>query len=426
MTPRPTQVRLRSLLGAARGAAALGIVASLVLAPVPVVAAPPAQPEAAPAAAGGKVALLRLSGADAEGGNEVRLALTEALQEQGYEVKGVARTVEESADKVKCRGKDLGDDCLDRVGQYLDKNAKTEFDFFVFGSIEPADGAASSIVIFDTAKKTRVRSFRFVRGSEDYILPLSLPRAIARGLVEHQRPPGPLSPDEEAVMASLDEPTKTQEELAAEQKKLAEAERARLAAFDQDRLQQKKSIDLRAEFAQVCRKGPREDQVVEAEDGSETKVRDLRPSCKRGPVWGYWQPRAYVALVLASGAAVTTGLFYGLALGAHLDWKKAKDELDASGLSSSDPANVCNAEGVCYADLAGKASEEGFRVRRNAILGDVFLGTTVLLTGMLAIIISQDRSAAKDYLIQQKDLAQLRIGPMLGKGSYGASAGFRF
>jgi hypothetical protein len=275
------------------------------------------------------------------------------------------------------------------------------------------------------AKKTKALDVEFQRPSEDYILPLSLPRAIASDLADYQVPPGAMSAEEQQIIATLDEPEKTEEELAEEQKKLEQAEKERLAAFDEQQLQKKKDVDLKAEFEKFCRKGPREDQVVENEDGSTTKIRDLRPACKRGPFWGYWQPRAYVAMVLTGGLAVTTGLMYGLALGARMDWKTAKDDLDASGLSKSDPENACDADGVCYADLAGKVSEAGARVRKNAILGDVFLGATVLMAGVLGIIIGQDRAAAKGYLIQQKDLA-MNVGPLLGNGTYGAGAHLRF
>jgi hypothetical protein len=430
--------RLRAALTCVfQQATGLAVAGTVALAPLPALAAPPAEDEkseaeeAAPAEpageVGGKVAVLRFGGSDPDGGNDYRVAVTEQLTEKGYEVKGVARTVEESAKKVKCKGSELDDKCLDRVGQYVNKNAKAEFDFFVYGTVNTQDAAGtSSIVIFDMAKKTKAFELEFQRPSEDYILPLSLPRAIAGDLAEYQVPPGPLTAEEEKIIATLDEPEKTEEEIAAEKKKLEEAEKARLAAFDQQRLQAKKDVDLKAEFDKFCRKGPREDQVVENEDGSETKIRDLRPACKRGPFWGYWQPRAYVALVLTGGLAVTTGLMYGLALGAHQDWKKASDDLEASGFDENDPNQSGDCDtGDCYANLAGKVSEAGARVRKNAILGDVFLGATVLMAGVLGIIISQDRAAAKGYLIQQKDLA-MNVGPMLGNGTYGAGANFRF
>lgn len=416
------------------------VAGSLALAPLPALAGPPkgeekAEEEATEAAepageVGGNVALLRFGGADPEGGAAIRDALTEAFKHHGYEIKGISRTVEESAKKVKCKGGDLNTKCLDRVAQYLAKGAKTEFDFFVYGNFEtPDSGQPSKIVIWDVAKKAPAQTVEFNRLGEDYILPLSLPKAVAQKLADYQVPPGDMTEDEKQIMATLDEPEKTEEEVKAEKELLEQKEKERLAAFDQQRLEAKKSVDLRKEFEKFCRKGPREDQIIENEDGTTTKNRDLRPPCKRGPFWGYWQPRAYVAMVLTGGLAVTTGVFYGLALGARLDWKEANDalqaELDAGNISATDPNKACDGD-VCYKDLAGVVSQHGATVRRNAILGDVFLGGTVLLAGVLGIIIYQDRSAAKTYLVQQKDLADLRVGPMLGAGNYGAAASFRF
>ena len=417
----------------------LAVAGTVALAPLPVLAAPPAEgegekkEEAAPAPepageVGGKVAMLRFGGTDDGGATEMRGQITEALGERGYEVKGIGRSVADAAKKVKCKGGELNDKCLDRVGQYLNKNAKTEFDFFVYGTINAQDGPPSSVVFWDMKTKTAAKTFTFNRSSEDYILPLSFPKAVATGIANYQKPPGPPTEEEQQILATLDEPEKTPEELKEEQKKLEEAEKRRLSAFDEQQLAAKKDVDLKKEFKDFCRNGPREDQEIENEDGSVTKIRDLRPACKRGPFWGYWQPRAYVALVLTGGLAVTTGLFYGLALGARQDWKKAKDELDAAGLDKNDPeASQCNGENdPCYAELAGPVSEAGAKVRTNAILGDVFLGATVLMAGVLGIIISQDRSAAKGYLVQQKDLADVRVGPMLGNGNYGAAASFKF
>src|SRR5690606_11716030 len=150
------------------------------------------------------------------------------------------------------------------------------------------------------------------------------------------------------------------------------------------------TVDLRAEFKDFCRTGPREDKEVEGDDDEIIKERDLRPLCKRGPVFGYWQPRAWVALTLTVGSAAGMGIMYGLAAAARSDWRKAADALEASGLSDSDPNNSCDGD-VCYADLAGEVSNATAQVRRRAIIGDVLLGSTVLLAGVLAIIIYQDR-----------------------------------
>jgi hypothetical protein len=119
---------------------------------------------------------------------------------------------------------------------------------------------------------------------------------------------------------------------------------------------------------------------------------------------------------------------WGLAAAAKSDWRKAADELEASDLSATDPNNRCNADGVCYEDLAGAVSDATGQIRRRAIVGDVFLGATVLLTGVLAIIIYQDRQAAKGFISREKELralSNLRVAPVFGRIN-GAALGFEF
>jgi hypothetical protein len=65
---------------------------------------------------------------------------------------------------------------------------------------------------------------------------------------------------------------------------------------------------------------------------------------------------------------------------------------------------------------------------RRAIIGDVLLGSTVLLAGVLAIIIYQDRQAAKAFLENEKELraiSNLRVGPVFGEQN-GAAMSFEF
>ena len=61
----------------------------------------------------------------------------------------------------------------------------------------------------------------------------------------------------------------------------------------------------------------------------------------------------------------------------------------------------------------------------------MLLGSTVLLAGVFAIIVSQDRAVAKKYIGEQKELkalSDLRIGPWMGGAGTGAgaAAGFKF
>ena len=59
----------------------------------------------------------------------------------------------------------------------------------------------------------------------------------------------------------------------------------------------------------------------------------------------------------------------------------------------------------------------------------IALAASVVLFGALGIIIYQDRTEAKAFIRQEKALQGIRdvkFGPMFGKGTQGASFGFRF
>jgi hypothetical protein len=398
---------------------------SLMAAPLPVFAAPPAGDEAAPAApatATGNVAILKFTGDDYQAGiyrEKVQLA----LQERGYTANFIKRSIDEARDKNKCRT--LDDACLEKIGAYLNKNSATVYDFYVWAEV-PASGAGS-VVVYDIKKKQKIVDFDLAISYNDIILVEVIGKAIAKRLAESQVPPEPATEAEQEILATLDQPKETPEEIEKRKQDLIKAadEAGEIAAAGADAGEQ--TVDLKGEFDKLCRTGPREDVEVEGDDGEIIKERDLRPPCKRGPVFGYWQPRAWVALTLTIGSAAGMGVMYGLAAAARSDWKSAKDNLDASGLSDSDPNNSCNGD-ACYADLAGEVSNAAAQVRRRAIIGDVMLGTTVLLAGVLAIIIYQDRQAAKAFLSKEKELravSNLRIGPVFGPTN-GAAMSFNF
>lgn len=417
--PSPFRRCLRSL-STTTVAASLAL-SALVVAPAPAVAAPPDEAPAEAGEVGGRVALLKFDGE----GDDLRYSVQEALVNEGYEVTGVKQTASETGKKVKC--KEVDEACEEKIAAYLEKNSKKKVDFYVYATVAPADGGTTSLIVYDIANKARVREFSFTKSAEDYIVALSLPGTIARSLVQHQRPLPAMTPEEQKIIDSLDEPEKTPEEIKADEARLEEIKKQQLAAYNSNLDAGPQDVDLRKDFKDFCRDGPREDKMIENPDGTTDRERDLRPVCKRGPVFGYWQPRAYVALVLASGGLVTTGLLYGLALGARGQWQSAVDDLEASGLSGTDPNNTCDGD-VCYADLAGEVSASGQRVRNLALGGDIALGATVLLTGVLAIIISQDRAAAKNYISREKELriSDVRVGPMLGQDGGGLAASLRF
>jgi hypothetical protein len=420
-------------------ALAIGLAAS----PLPTLAAPPeegaapeeappaedaapaeAAPELPPAAVGtGTVAILKFGGDDYKA-NDFRARVQAALGAQGFTANFIKRSIDEAAQKNKCKTVDAG--CLEKIGAYLNKNSSTAYDYFVWATV-PADGVAS-LSIYDVKGKKTVVDLSMISSANDFILSEVIGNAVARKLVDTQVPPAPATEDEQQIIATLDEPKETPEEIAAREEALAAAMKEAGDNFNAGVDVGEQNVDLKKDFDSFCRTGKREDKEVEGDDGEVTKERDLRPACKRGPVFGYWQPRAWVALTLTLGSAATMGAMWGLAAAARSDWSKAKDELEASGLSATDPTNRCNADGVCYEDLAGAVSDATGQIRRRAIVGDVFLGATVLLTGVLAIIIYQDRQAAKGFISREKELralSNLRVAPVFGRVN-GAAVGFEF
>jgi hypothetical protein len=405
----------------------LALATSMVLAPLPALASAPAAdtaeaPAEAAATVGGNVALLRFDGASASG-SELRESLQYAIAGEGYTVKGIKRSGEEAAKKNKC---DFGDAaCYEKIGKYLNKNAKTPFDFFVAGAGAEA-GGQGKVVIYDITNNKVVRELSFTGTPDDIILIYTLPPAIGKAMREYQVPAAPMGDDEKKIIAELDEPEKTAEELKAEQEALEQAAQAGTAGYNAGLDAGEQEVDLKRDFETYCRKGPREDKKEVDLQGEETVIRDMRPVCKRGAFFGYWQGKAYAVLTLTALSAAGTGLMYGLALGAKSDWKKAKDALDASGTSAAHPDDQ---GGTTYQTLASDVTDAGHRVRRNAIIGDALLGTTVVFGGLLGIIIWQERQQAKTFIQEQKELkaiSDLQVAPVVGNGTYGVAGGFRF
>jgi hypothetical protein len=416
----------------ARSSLSLAVTAAMIFASVPSAVAAPAKGKRGAAAAaattdGRTIALVRFSGA---GGAEMRSSIQTHLQEEGFTVRGVALELADAAKKVKCRGEPSGEDCLAAVGKWLNSNPKTAADFIVFGDVGEGQGAQADIGVYDIGKGTTVERFDVQMFEQDLILSITLPQAIGTSIAHHLEAPPPATEEEQQLLAELDEPEKTPEEIAAERRAIEEAQ-AQAAAAQQDVVIDTDAIevDLKADFQDFCREGPRTKRKTREDP------KDLRPKCSRGSFWGYWQPRAWVALGLTSGAILGTGIAYGMALGARGPYKSAERELDSfvgtvGGDPRRDPNAQCNADGVCYDALATEVSRTGGIMRRRAFVGDMLLASSVLLTGVLAIIIFQDRSDAKNYIKQEKGLraisSTLRVGPIISAEQKGMGLGFRF
>lgn len=422
--------RVSSLLVAAAIAAPLPLLSAPARAAAPafspgsVLWAAPAKPPATPATDGRTIGVMRFTGTPAAA--ELRATLQPVLEEAGYTVRGIALELSEAAKKVKCKAAADSDECLAAVGKWLNANPKTSADFILFGNVSEA--ADVDLVVFDVTKGQRVATFdtRFNEG--DLILPIVLPQALVTALQEHQTPPPGPTPEELAAVEALDEPDKTPEEIAAEKDAIAKAE-AEAAAAKQDQVIDTEDIQvsLTDDFEAFCRNEPRRKRK------SREEPKDLRPACKRGPFWGYWQPRAWVALGLTVGTGLGAAAMYSAALAARGPYKDAVDAVEAyeaavGGDPRRDP-QFTEGDGQSYDALATEVSRTGSIMRRRAIVGDVLLGTTVLLGGVLAIIIYQDRSDAKRFIKEEKSLraiSDLRVGPMLSKHTQGMGLSFRF
>ena len=401
---------------------------ALAAAPLPLVASSLAaapKKSAEPATDGKTLALLRCDGGDAA--NELRATLQTALQDQGYTARGVALDTTTAAKKVKCKAGPDSDECLAAVGKWLNNNPKTAADFILFGSVGEGAGAAVSIVMFDIAKGERVETFNTKFNEGDLILPIVLPQQVVTSLNDHREPPPPVTAEEQAILDTLDEPLKTPEEIQAELDAIKKAEED-AARAQQDAVINTDDIeaDLTKDFEAFCRK----DGEPRKKRESKEDPKDLRPACKRGSFWGYWQPRAWVALGLTAGAALGAGTMYTLALVGRGPYGDAVDALDAyNAAASGDPRRDPNAAAGGYDALATEVSRTGAIVQRRAIVGDVLLGTTVLLGGVLAIIIYQDRNDAKTFIKEEKSIraiSNIRVGPILTRDTQGVGLGFRF
>lgn len=412
-------------------ACSFAIAAALCLPTTPVEAAGPAKkPEAAaPATSGKTVALLRFGGTAPSRG-DLRPLVQAKLEENGFSIKSVALDLPGAAAKVKCKGAPDTPECFATIGKWLNSSPKTAADFIVQGTYTAGNPMSGKFVVYDIAKGAVVRQFDMAIAEEDLVAREVLPGALAGSLVDHITPPGPVTEAEQKILDSLDEPEKTPEQIAAEQKAVAdaEAEAARNVADNEVIDTENIPVDLRTDFKDFCREGPRKKRK------SREDPKDLRPKCQRGPIFGYWQPRAWVALTLTIGAGLGTIAAYSLALVARKPYKGAVSDVDAyvdavGGDPSKDP-NFAMMGDVRYDALATEVSRTGSSMRRRAIVGDVLLGTTVLLTGVLAIIIFQDRTDAKNFIKQEKGLKAIsktfRFAPSFTKNGAGGGMGFRF
>ncbi len=385
-------------------------------------AAPATTPATAPASTGKVIGLMRFGG-DADAANSMRAQVQADLETAGYTVKGVALDVDAAAAKVKCRGG--ADECIGKIAEWLIKGAKggVTYNFLVYGTWSADPTRPGTLVVYDVAGKKKVRELTPAGTVDDLILPLALPRELAASIKEYQEPPAPATEAEQKILAELDEPTKTPEEIRLENKKIEDAMAGVDTGMNEAVDTSGVTVDLNRDFKQFCRTGPRKPRV------NKDDPKDLRPACKLGPKFGYFQTRGWVALGLTAGALVATGIFYSLGLAARGPYKDSVKKLEAAGLDRQDPTMATE-----YTAFASDVAAKGNTMRRRFIGGDVALLTAVLLGAVLGVIIYQDRTDARDFIKQEKALKTIsrvrpknfRGGPVLGTGMQGVSFGFDF
>ena len=381
----------------------------------------------APATNGRTIALLRFSGTST---TDLRSGLLTTLEEKGWGIKSVALDLAGAAAKVKCKGDTAALDCLDAIGKWLNSNPKTAADYILHGRYIAGTPNRAEIVVYDARKNAIVRSFDVTLTEGDLIGPVVLPPTLVTAMEEYLVPPAPITEEEVKLVAQLDEPDKTLEEIEAEAKAIADAEQAaaKAAAAGVEIDTENIPVDLKADFKDFCRTGPRNKRK------SREDPKDLRAKCQRGTFWGYWQPRAWVALGLTLGAGIGTIAFYSAALAARGPYKDSVDGLDAylgevGGDPRRDPNLAANGD-QSYDALATEVSRTGSIVKSRALIGDVLLGTTALLTGVLAIIVFQDRTDAKNFIKQEKGLRAIsktfRATPLVMKQGGGLGVALKF
>lgn len=401
----------------ARGLVSAALCLSIAAASQPALAMAPAPAPAASETGGKTIGLMRISG-DKEAGDDIRSYVQSEFEGAGFTVRGVATDLETAAQKAKC--KQIGDECLSKIATWLGKGKAVPYDYLVYGTAAPADsGSPTTIVVYDLNKKAKVKEVEGTLTSDDFILKIVLARAAIEAINDAKSPPPPITAEEQKILDELDEgPAKTPEELREEAKAIADAQsgvdQGSTDAVDTSGVK----VDLAADFKKYCSDEKR------AKRQEENDRLDLHPYCKRGPFFGYWQPRAWVTLGLTATGLLATGVLYGAGLALRGPYKDAVSAVESSGLSNTDPQ-----QSAAYTDLASDAVDKGRRYRTLLIGGDIALGATVLLAGVLTVMIFQDRTAARRWLKEEKALkaiSDLRVGPMIGATVQGAGLGFRF
>ncbi len=296
----------------------------------------------------------------------------------------------DAAPVVECGARPT-DACLAAASARLHA-AGIAFDVLVTGHVQRGVREGVHVVVFDARAGVRLASVSTTYEDGDDVTPIVVPDRVVAAIAG-----GDVPPTEPHDLAALDEPAKSSAQLARESERIALAER-RAEARVRDELAQtlQVPVDLKKDFRSVCRTGPRKGRLRD----------DPSPRCQLGPFFGYWQPRSWVVLGLASAALVTSGVFYGLAA-------STRDEHEAA-IAEGDDARIADTKS---------------QLTQRALFGDIAIATAALLVGVLAITVVVDRHEAKGFVRETKVrrlLAKMPFSIAVGRGSAGASVRLRF
>lgn len=234
---------------------------------------------------------------------ELRPALVDALHERGLapvQLEPRSRTASACGDSM------VSEDCQRRLHEAWSDRWPS---LLVVGAIGEQGGSRDVELLVlqrDEPQPVARMEARFVDG--DLILPIVFPMALAERVEQRVDPPAPPSPAELEVLARLDEPPPPRGVPVVRTSTPAPAPppppmtrpvvmKAPGGSIDD-------AIDLRRDFEQVCRSGPRRRRT------SPDDPRDLRPSCRLGPTLGYVRPRTWVVASMFVASSVATGLAF--------------------------------------------------------------------------------------------------------------------
>ncbi len=284
-----------------------------------------------------EVAVVSPSGADAM--PELAPSVAAAIDEQGLVAMPMqlgGRTSE------ACRDSMLLPECVDALRRRWKRRAPP---LMVLGAISPEPGSRRvRMMVLGRDEPEPIASFdaTFIEG--DLVLPIVFPVAVAEAIDRHLHPPAPPTEQELRELAELDEPaTRPPSVTLSDEAEPAEpVPETRQAAEPSPRIEPmvavmetdgvEPSLDLRRDFAEVCRKGRRHRRT------SHDDYRDLRPRCSMGPVLGYVRPRTWVVTTLGVVSAVASGIAFSM---------------DARGGLSEDASRTARGWGTATAAMAG-------------------------------------------------------------------------